>query len=147
MERFTLPRTNTVFHNSLSPRCPYPSHPQPNELLLSDCFPSGAFHPSDHSLQNRHLEVQIGKNSFVLVWLLGPKLAENSSGSHRSRWQGMEVMWEDQNNSSMSCHPLAAFQTHSNSEAMVTWTLPLEHMVPEPEPSSMSLHNLSAFHT
>lgn len=75
-----------------------------------------------------------GNNFFALIWLLGPKLAENSSGSDRSRWQGMEVMWAEQDNSSMSCHPLAAFLTHSNSAAIGTWALPLEHMVPEPFP-------------
>lgn len=73
MERFPLPRTNTVFHNSLSPRCPYPSHPQPNELLLSECFPSGAFHPSDHSLQNRHLQVQMGNKLICSGLVIGTK--------------------------------------------------------------------------
>lgn len=60
----------------------------------------------------------------------------------------MEVMWEEQDNSRMTCHPLAPFQTHSNSAALVTWALPLEHIVLEPLPPCFcTIYLLSTLHT
>lgn len=57
----------------------------------------------------------------------------------------MEILGEDQDISSMSCHPLAAFQTHSDSATTATCGLPLELMVHEALPFYVTLQ-LTTFH-